>query len=52
MSNLWFNVQFGTFFWQWERWALVPRIRYSEYIALNPRLKQFKVYTAFGIHYD
>ena len=52
MSNLWFNIQFGTWFWQWERMTPKPTLTQSEYIIRNPHLQKFKIYTAFGFHFD
>ena len=51
MSNLWFNIQFGTWYLQWERNTWKPTLEQSEYILRNPHLRKFKIYDAFGISF-
>jgi hypothetical protein len=46
MSNLWFNIRFGTRHWQWGpdgmNWGVNP------YHLENPPNKWFEVYCYFG----
>jgi hypothetical protein len=53
MSNLWFNIRFGTYHWQWGpdgmRWSQNPaQVKWREQ---GPETwKWFAVYSFFGRH--
>ena len=49
MSNLWFNVRFGTRHWQWGPDGM--NFRVNPYWIENPPDKWFAVYCLFGKHY-
>ena len=47
MSNLWFNIRFGTRHFQWSRdWEITFRV--NPYWLENPPTKWFEVYCLFG----
>jgi hypothetical protein len=47
MSNLWFNIRFGTRHFQWSRdWEISFRV--NPYWLENPSAKWFEVYCLFG----
>jgi hypothetical protein len=52
MSNMWFNIRFGTYHWQWSPDGMSwqqngVQVRERE---KNPNWKWFAVYTVFGRH--
>jgi len=47
MSNLWFNIRFGTRHFQWSRdWEITFRV--NPYWIKNPPDRWFEVYCVFG----
>jgi hypothetical protein len=53
MSNLWFNIRFGTYHWQWGPDGMSFRHNswQAEQREKEPKTwKWFAVYCAFGIH--
>lgn len=52
MSNLWFNIRFGTYHWQWGPDGMTFRINPAqvELRKESPKWKWFAIYTAFGKH--
>jgi len=53
MSNLWFNIRFGTYHWQWGPEGMTFRendywVKIKRDYQLN--YKKFEVYTLFGKH--
>ena len=47
MSNLWFNIRFGTRHFQWSRdWKITFSV--NPYFIENPPAKWFEVYCLFG----
>lgn len=47
MSNLWFNIRFGTRHFQWSRdWKITFSV--NTYFIENPPAKWFEVYCLFG----
>jgi hypothetical protein len=53
MSNLWFNIRFGTYHWQWGRDGMTFK-QNSTQVAWREKepetWKWFAVYCVFGIH--
>lgn len=55
MSNLWFNIRFGTRHWQWGPDGMSFRLNPAqvEWRAREPKTwKWFAVYCAFGKHFN
>jgi hypothetical protein len=53
MSNLWFNIRFGTYHWQWgpDGMSFRKNLAQVEWKNTNPSTwKWFAVYCLFGRH--
>jgi len=48
MSNLWFNIRFGTYHWQWGPDGMTWRK--NSYWVENSYSKWFVIYCIFGKH--
>lgn len=54
MSNFWFNIRFGTYFWQWgpSGMKLVQNSTHIEWKKRSPETwKRFAIYSMFGKHF-
>lgn len=47
MSNLWFNIRFGTRHWQWGPDGMTFRV--NPFWVKNKPAKWFEVYCLFGV---
>jgi len=51
MSNLWFNIRFGSYHWQLDnRWRM-SWTHNPVHDVRGPRFKWFAIYTWFGKHH-
>lgn len=56
MCNLWFNIRFGTYHWQWGpegmTWRENPyNVEWKNNKETNWNYKPFAIYCAFGKHF-
>jgi hypothetical protein len=54
MSNLWFNIRFGKYHWQFSRdWEITfrPNVYWYEHPDVYATVSWLQVYCAFGRHF-